>query len=101
MIDPTNHRGIAYLVLTWGLTFIATIVCTIRLYSRTILTRSVGSDDFTILVALVCTKSTLPRYDQQLAENDAGITHRGQCRRYHGSLQWFWTARKLGTASRH
>lgn len=53
MIDPTNHRGIAYLVLGWSLTFIAMLLCTIRMYSRTILTRSVGSDDFAILVALV------------------------------------------------
>lgn len=59
MIDPTNHRGIAYLALAWSLTFIATTLCAIRLYSRTILTRSVGSDDFAIVFALVGTRFNL------------------------------------------
>lgn len=48
-----NTRGIAYLSCQWTLTAVGTIVVALRLYSRTLLTRSVGSDDFFIAIAFV------------------------------------------------
>ncbi|CAO1601331.1 hypothetical protein XANCAGTX0491_004999 [Xanthoria calcicola] len=48
-----NTRGIAYVSCQWTLTAVGTIVVALRLYSRTLLTRSVGSDDFFIAIAFI------------------------------------------------
>ncbi|KAL8890164.1 MAG: hypothetical protein Q9215_002639 [Flavoplaca cf. flavocitrina] len=48
-----NSVGIAYVSLQWIFTAIALLAVTLRLYSRTLLTRSVGSDDFLIAIAFV------------------------------------------------
>lgn len=50
-----GDRGHWYLVLGWTLTAIALVSVALRLYSRTLLTRSAGSDDFTILFPVVLT----------------------------------------------
>ena len=49
-----NAKGIAYVSLQWTFTLIQILVISLRVYSRTLLTRSVGSDDFLIVVAFVC-----------------------------------------------
>ena len=46
-------RGIYYIILAWVLTVIMLIAVGIRLYSRGVLTRSIGSDDFFIVIATV------------------------------------------------
>lgn len=46
-------RGIPYIIVGWVLTAILLLVVAIRLYSRTCLTRSAGSDDVAIVVASV------------------------------------------------
>ena len=48
-----DDRGPAFLAAAWLLTVIMWIVLSIRLYSRTFLTGSVGSDDFAIGIAAV------------------------------------------------
>ena len=49
----TYDRGVYYACIGWILTIIAVAAVSIRFYSRTFLTRSVGSDDFAILVSIV------------------------------------------------
>lgn len=46
-------RGIEYLTVGWIFTVIMLVAVPIRLYSRTYLTRSIGSDDYTILLATI------------------------------------------------
>ena len=46
-------RGIPYLVIGWVLTFLVLMAVVVRIYSRSLLTRSLGSDDFTIVIATV------------------------------------------------
>ena len=48
-----NGRGIAYVSLEWILVLVQIQVVTLRVYSRTFLTRSVGSDDFFIVIGFV------------------------------------------------
>lgn len=56
MEDYTRgDRGTYYLILGWTLTGIAIVSVILRLYSRTLLTRSAGSDDFTILFPVILT----------------------------------------------
>ena len=50
---PYNAKGIAYVTLEWTFVSIQLTVITLRVYSRTFLTRSVGSDDFCIAIAFV------------------------------------------------
>ncbi|KAI9714793.1 MAG: hypothetical protein M1820_000082 [Bogoriella megaspora] len=45
-----EDRGVYYLILAWTFTAIMLIVVALRLYSRAFLTRSIGSDDFTITI---------------------------------------------------
>lgn len=45
--------GIGFVAGVWVMTLLATVCVCLRLYSRFILTRSAGSDDFLITVALV------------------------------------------------
>lgn len=56
-IMPYNARGIAFISCEWILTATELIAVTLRLYSRTFLTRSVGSDDFFITIGFVCLSS--------------------------------------------
>ena len=55
MLDQsyTYDRGLYYIIIGGILTVIALVVVVVRIYSRTFLTRSLGSDDFTILVSTV------------------------------------------------
>lgn len=53
-----NAKGIAYISYEWTLTLIELLVVPLRLYSRTFLTRSVGSDDLFILIGFVRSKMT-------------------------------------------
>ena len=54
MIDGAGpDRGIYYLAVGWALTGVAIVVVALRLYSRILLTRSAGSDDFAIVISLV------------------------------------------------
>ena len=46
-------KGIAYISFEWATSFVELIVVSLRLYSRGVLTRSIGSDDFAILIAFV------------------------------------------------
>lgn len=48
-----NAIGIAYLTCQWTFTVFGLAVVALRVYSRTFLTRSVGSDDFCIVIAHV------------------------------------------------
>ena len=48
-----NAKGIAYISFEWVFVLIQIVVITLRLYSRTFLTRSVGSDDFFIVIGFV------------------------------------------------
>ena len=48
-----NTKGIVYVSLEWVFVLIQILVIILRLYSRTFLTRSVGSDDFSIVIAFV------------------------------------------------
>lgn len=50
----TYDRGIYYVAISWVTTIIAVAAVSIRLYSRAFLTRSIGSDDFAILISAVC-----------------------------------------------
>ena len=49
-----SAAGTAYVVSAWFLVLVEFIILGIRLYSRTLLTRSVGSDDFFIVIGVVC-----------------------------------------------
>ena len=51
-----NIRGRIYLWLGWTLTIIDILVFSLRVYSRAILTRSIGSDDFLIAFSVVSTE---------------------------------------------
>lgn len=46
-------RGPAFVAVAWVLTLVAIVVYAIRIYSRTLLTRSLGSDDFTMAFGVV------------------------------------------------
>ncbi|KAL9003048.1 MAG: hypothetical protein Q9188_004060 [Gyalolechia gomerana] len=48
-----NARGLAFISCEWILTATELIAITLRLYSRTFLTRSVGSDDFFITIGFL------------------------------------------------
>lgn len=48
-----NAKGIAYVSIEWVFTFIQILAVTLRLYSRTFLTRSVGSDDLFMVIGFV------------------------------------------------
>lgn len=48
-----NARGIVFISIEWTFILIQTLVVTLRVYSRTFLTRSVGSDDFFIVIGFV------------------------------------------------
>lgn len=48
-----NAKGIALISCEWVATAIELLAVTLRLYSRTFLTRSVGSDDFFISIGFV------------------------------------------------
>ena len=52
-----NAKGIVYIALQWVLVVVQMLVITLRVYSRTFLTRSVGSDDLFIVIGYV--RSTL------------------------------------------
>ena len=52
-----NAKGIVYIALQWVFVVVMMLVITLRVYSRTFLTRSVGSDDFFIVIGYV--RSTL------------------------------------------
>ena len=54
-----SARGYAYVSCEWILLVIEIFAVTIRLYTRTFLTRSIGSDDFAILIAFVGRPSQL------------------------------------------
>lgn len=45
--------GTYYIIVGWVLTGVAASAVALRLYSRTILTRSAGSDDLAIVLAVV------------------------------------------------
>ena len=49
-----NAKGIVYISFEWFFTFVQILIVTLRIYSRIFLTRSVGSDDFFIVIAFVC-----------------------------------------------
>ncbi|KAI9727271.1 MAG: hypothetical protein M1828_006890 [Chrysothrix sp. TS-e1954] len=51
MVISDYDRGICYGIIGWILTVLLLIAVAIRLYSRSYLTRSLGSDDFAIVVA--------------------------------------------------
>ena len=53
MDTSLQDRGIWYMPLSWVLLTLDIIVVFFRLYSRFFLTRSAGSDDFAITIALV------------------------------------------------
>jgi hypothetical protein len=48
-----NAKGIVYVSFEWGFILVQTLVVTLRVYSRTFLTRSVGSDDLFIVIGFV------------------------------------------------
>ena len=48
-----NGKGIGLIACEWFLTLFQVLAVTIRIYSRTFLTRSVGSDDFLIVLGFV------------------------------------------------
>lgn len=50
---PYNTKGIAYVSCQWTLTLLALVIVPLRVYSRSFLTRSFGSDDFFIIIPLV------------------------------------------------
>ena len=54
---PYNTKGIAYVSCQWTLTLLALVIVPLRVYSRSFLTRSFGSDDFFIIIPLVGARS--------------------------------------------
>ena len=52
-IMPFNAKGIVYITFEWIFILVQITVITLRLYSRSFLTRSIGSDDFFIVIAFV------------------------------------------------
>lgn len=48
-----NAKGIVYISIEWLFTLVQILVVTLRVYSRTFLTRSVGSDDLFIVIGFV------------------------------------------------
>ncbi len=48
-----NAKGIVYVSFEWGFILVQSLVVTLRVYSRTFLTRSVGSDDLFIVIGFV------------------------------------------------
>lgn len=51
-----HDRGVYFLIVSWVLyTTLALVVC-VRIFSRTFITRSIGSDDITIILPVVSIK---------------------------------------------
>ena len=48
-----EHRGAIYLGLGWALTSLVVVAYSFRIYSRALLTRSLGSDDVAITIPVV------------------------------------------------
>ena len=48
-----TSKGITYLCIEWFFNFWELTIVSLRLYSRTFLTRLVGSDDFAIIIECV------------------------------------------------
>ncbi len=48
-----NAKGIVYVSLEWVFILVEILAITLRVYSRTFLTRSIGSDDFFIVIGFV------------------------------------------------
>ena len=49
-----NAKGIVFISFKWVFILIQLLTITLRVYSRTFLTRSVGSDDFFLVMGFVC-----------------------------------------------
>lgn len=84
-----NSVGIAYVSLQWIFTAIALIAVTLRLYSRTLLTRSVGSDDFLITIAFVRLAHLASISDVQLTT--LGAKRCGDNNRFQSLPKWLVT----------
>ena len=52
-MPPDDNRGIPQLVLAWVFVSLAAIIVVMRLVTRGVLRRTLGWDDFAIVVALV------------------------------------------------
>ena len=61
-----NTKGIVYVSLEWVFILVQILVIALRVYSRTFLTRSVGSDDFSIVIAFVRFMLVTSLSDEQL-----------------------------------
>lgn len=68
MEDFYFNRGIYYAAIGWTLTVIALVVVATRLYSRCVLTRSAGSDDFTIAISAVSNRNVVLCHHCMLTE---------------------------------
>lgn len=62
-------KGIVYVSLEWVFVLVQFLVITLRIYSRTFLTRSVGSDDFSIVIGFV-RFMLVPLLSSERAAND-------------------------------
>lgn len=63
--------GIAYIACEWTLFLVEFLAVVLRLHSRTFLTRSVESDDFFILIALVRTRWSFHLHHRQIINADS------------------------------
>ena len=61
-----DTKGIVYISLEWIFILVQILIITLRVYSRTFLTRSVGSDDFSIVIAFVRFMLVTVLSDEQL-----------------------------------
>lgn len=53
-LPPDIKRGPTTLIICWIFLSLAIIIVSLRLIARGILRRTIGWDDYTILIALVC-----------------------------------------------
>ena len=77
MEDFSSNRGPAFLALGWTLSSLAIIATVLRLYSRVLLTRSAGSDDLFVTIAVVSSVSRI-RTDLETPDVKQCLTIFGQ-----------------------
>lgn len=62
MSEYATHRGEQVLIVSAVFTSLATFLTIIRIYARVFLVRQLGADDWTIIVAVVGSKTILSPY---------------------------------------
>lgn len=57
-----HDRGVYFIICSWILFVSLTVVVSIRVFSRSLITRSIGSDDIAIIIPVVCKAMGKPHH---------------------------------------